>query len=75
MDATSQQKVCKKGFTIIRPRENYPLQGSDKKTTYSIYYKSSTRREWTKLEGNFPSRAARDRRIKDLLKHPMIVRD
>lgn len=65
MTLDGHRKIIAAGFTIIRPR-NF-----DKP---EIWYKDSTVRDWRKME-EFASKAARDRRFKELLKDAMIVED
>jgi hypothetical protein len=56
MDAKSQLKLIKAGYTIIRPED----QPSPR-----IKYKSNEQHEWATLE-KFESKAARDRRFVQL---------
>jgi len=57
MDAKSQLKVIEAGFLILRP---------DDQPSPRIKYKSNERHEWATME-KFESKAARDRRLKELL--------
>jgi hypothetical protein len=65
MDATSQQKVIAAGFTIIR---------SDDQPNPRIKVKDEHHREWATLE-KFETKAARDRRMEELLKSPHVITD
>ena len=66
MNQTDQSKVLDAGFTIVRERDVYGVHGvSD--PTYHIYAKTKEKQEWHKLEGPFKSKAARDRRMKELM--------
>ncbi|QIX60899.1 hypothetical protein HER32_06785 [Hymenobacter sp. BT18] len=71
MHTSDQHKLLKSGFTIIRAGENQQGFGYN----YFIKAKQGLRREWYQLESNFPSKAARDRRIKELLKNDKTVED
>lgn len=66
MDITSSQKVLAAGFRVIR-RADYP--------SIRIVERSGSNGGWKSLEDNFPSKAARDRRCKELLKDPMTIED
>lgn len=68
MDSTNQQKLLNAGFIIIRREINQQLGRK-------IKYKSSQQREWATLEKDFKSDAAVDRRMKELLIHPLTVED
>jgi hypothetical protein len=65
MDANSQQKVIAAGFQIIR---------EDDCPAVRIKVKNKEHREWATLE-KFQSKAARDRRMKELLNDEMIISD
>ncbi len=65
MTLNGHRKVIAAGFTIIRPRN------LDKP---EIWYKDATVRDWHKME-EFSSKAARDRRFKELLNDPHILED
>lgn len=68
MDATNQQKIIAAGFKIIRPEAH--VQGQ-----LRIKSKGPGGHEWKTLEKGFESKAALERRMKELLKDPMIVQD
>lgn len=65
MDQTSQQKVIKAGFTIIR---------TDDTPCIRIKHKTKDVLSWVTLE-KFPTKAARDRKFNELLTGPMIIAD
>jgi hypothetical protein len=65
MNATSQQKVIAAGFTIIRT-DDYP--------NARIKHKSHSSHDWVTLE-KFETKAARDRRMAELLNDPMVIED
>jgi hypothetical protein len=65
MDATSQQKVIAAGFTIIRV-DDHPNP--------RVKVKDKRHREWATLE-KFETKAARDRRMAELLKSPIVIKD
>jgi hypothetical protein len=65
MDATSQQKVIAAGFTIIR---------ADDQPNPRVKVKDEHHREWATLD-KFETKAARDRRMAELLKLPHIITD
>ena len=66
MDANSQQKVMAKGFIILR---------SDDRPNIRIKFKGPGTSEWSTFEKPFDSKAARDRRMKELLKKPNYIFD
>jgi len=66
MDATSQQKVIAKGFVILR---------SDDQPNIRIKFKGPGTSEWKTFEKAFDSKAARDRRMKELLTKPNYIFD
>ncbi len=66
MDLKSSRKVLSAGFRIIRC-EDYP--------TPRIKERAGQNAAWVTLEEDFPSKAARDRRFKELLKDPKIIYD
>jgi predicted Rdx family selenoprotein len=70
MNATDQQKLVKAGFTIIRT-ELAPGSGDN----HRIKTKGSGSHEWKTLEKGFPTKAALERRVNELLKDPIIVQD
>lgn len=65
MDKQSQLKVINAGFTIIR---------SDDQPSPRIKYIGKDHHEWSTLE-KFETKAARDRRIVELLKISTIIND
>lgn len=65
MTQTDQQKVISKGFTIIRS-DMYRL---------AIKHKKAGAREWITLESGFTSKAAVERRMKELLLKKNIIED
>lgn len=65
MDLNSQNKVLKAGFMIIR-KDDYPQP--------KIKYKQFGFPEWRTFE-KFTTKAARDRRFKDLLYDSSIIED
>lgn len=65
MTLDGHRKVIAAGLTIIRPRNL---------TKPEIWYKDATTRDWHKMEA-FDTKAARDRRFKELLKDPHILED
>jgi hypothetical protein len=65
MQLQSQIKVMKAGFTIIRCDDS-PLP--------RIKYKAHEQIEWKTLEKH-PSKAARDRRFKELLTDDNVIED
>lgn len=67
MDASDQRKLCMQGFTIIR-RMDTP--------TIHIKYKSKENPDnWKKYQGDFVSKAARDRMMKALTEKENYVED
>lgn len=66
MTLDGQTKVIRTGFRILR-KKDYP--------EVSIWYKDGSVRDWSKLKEVFPSKAARDRRFKEMLENPMILED
>jgi hypothetical protein len=69
MNATDQQKLVKAGFTIIR-KEDFNMNGQMR-----IKVKGSGSHEWKTLEKGFATKAALERRMKQLLEDPMTVED
>jgi hypothetical protein len=65
MTMSDQLKVIKAGFVLIRADE-YP--------TIRIKIKDGKSMEWRTLE-KFETKAARDRKMRDLLKSDMIITD
>ncbi len=65
MNLNSSNKIIAAGFRIIRC-DDYP--------SIRIKERTGSSHAWTTLE-SFPSKAARDRRFKELLKDPKIVED
>ncbi len=72
MTAKDHHKLLDAGFTIIR-EESRHISGFN--YDMRIKAKTSERREWFTLEKDFPSRAAMDRRISNLLNEKMTVQD
>lgn len=66
MDAKSQQKVIAKGLTILR---------SDDQPNIRIKFKGPGTSEWKTFEKPFETKAARDRRMKELLDKPNYIFD
>ena len=66
MNIKSSRKVLNAGFRIIRC-EDYP--------SIRIKERAGKNMAWVTLEGDFPSKAARDRRFKELLKDSKIIED
>lgn len=66
MDAKSQSKVRAAGFTIIRC-DDHPKP--------RIKMKDRTTSNWVTFENHFKSKAARDRRFKELLNNDKIIQD
>ena len=64
MDKTSTNKVIAAGFRVIRRDDNPSIRIKE-------YFRPNC--TWKSLEDNFPSKAARDRRFKELLDDPMII--
>lgn len=65
MTATDQHKIINKGFKVIRREYNRML----------IKIKIESSHGWSNLESGFPSKAALDRRMKEMLADPMTVED
>lgn len=70
MTAYDQQKVLAAGFKIIR-KEMSVSNGDN----HRIKYKGDGGHEWKTLERGFTTKAALERRVKELLMDPMIVED
>jgi hypothetical protein len=66
MNAISQQKVIAAGFTIIRP-DDYPNARIKVK-------RQGSHQDWVTLE-KFETKAARDRRMTELLQLSLVVED
>lgn len=66
MTLDGHNKVIRAGFRIIR-KQNDP--------TPHIKYKDGSVKDWSKLGDSYPSKAARDRSFKEMLKNPMILED
>ncbi len=75
MDITDQKKLLNAGFTIIRPAEELRSGAHGPTYTYSIKAKAGQRHEWFTLETGFPSKAARDRRVKEFKAMPTHIQD
>lgn len=69
MNAKDQQKLVNAGFTIIRKEGEFAATG------LRIKVKGKGSHEWKTLEKDFPTRAALDRRMTELLKDPKTVED
>ncbi|MBP9998657.1 MAG: hypothetical protein KBS67_05375 [Bacteroidales bacterium] len=66
MDISSTRKVIAAGFRIIRC-DDYP--------SIRIKERTGQNAAWVTLESGFQSKAARDRRFKELLKDQRIIED
>jgi len=66
MDGDSRIKVMKAGFTIIR---------ADDQPTPRIKHLIDSCGNWKTIEGDFKSKAARDRRFKELMKEDKVIND
>lgn len=66
MDGDSRIKVMKTGFTIIR---------ADDQPSPRIKRLTDSFGNWKTLEGDFKSKAARDRRFKELMSEENIIND
>jgi hypothetical protein len=76
MNQIDRIKVCNAGFTILRDRDITPIQMSANiGQVHEIWAANKDHSSWFKFEGNFKSRAARDRRKKVLLQDPMVIED
>lgn len=75
MTASDQGKVLRYGFIIIRERDIHPIQGSNKPANLMLVCKSATQPEWHILEKDFPTKTARNRRKKEMLKESKVVED
>ena len=69
MDYNSQKKVLRAGFTIIRTDDQPKPRIKTLRPTGEL-----GNLNWVTLE-NFETKAARDRRFKDLLENPEIIKD
>lgn len=65
MEANSMTKLMNAGYTFIR---------SDDQPNIRIKYKKKGSGDWKTLE-KFPTKAARDRRVKELLGEDKIIMD
>jgi hypothetical protein len=63
MEATSMTKLMDAGYVFIR---------RDDRPRIRIKYRKRGSGDWKTLE-NFPTKAARDRRVKELLKDKFII--
>lgn len=72
MTAKDHHKLLDAGFTIIR-EESRHISGFN--YDMRIKAKTSERREWFTLEKDFPSRAAMDRSINNLLADKKTIQD
>jgi hypothetical protein len=77
MNATDQLKLIKDGYTIIRERDYQRclVKTSGPNTLYFIVAKGPGGHEWYQYEGPYPSKAARRRRMKGLLKDKKFIED
>jgi hypothetical protein len=66
MSGSDQQKLVNAGFTIIR---------IDEQPTLRIKFKGNGGHEWKTLEKGFASRAAVERRVKELLTDAKTIQD
>ena len=69
MNATDQQKLVNAGFTIIR-KEDFNLNAG-----LRIKTKGNGSHEWKTLEKGFETKAALERRMKELLRDEKTVED
>jgi hypothetical protein len=77
MDATSQQKVIAAGFTIIRANSILDYKRVIEVGfcfIHRIRIKNAQHRKWATLE-KFETKAARDRRMRELLASLIIITD
>ena len=65
MESTSMNKLMAAGYTFIRP---------DDQPNIRIKYRKQGSGDWKTLE-KFPTKAARDRRFKELLNEDKIISD
>lgn len=71
-------KVMNAGVKVLTARSTHPIgRGKDKHEIYVLTPGKGTKGNpsWAKYEGPFPSRTARDRRLKELRESPMIIED
>lgn len=73
MSNNDHQKVLAAGFTIIRERDHYGIGG--KPSALHIYAKTKQQPEWHMHERDFKSKAARTRRMQELLNESKIIQD
>ena len=73
MNQKDQVKVLKAGFTILRI-EITPINNSIDYTR-KIKYKNDGNREWRTYESGFPSNAALNKRMKELLEDEKMIED
>lgn len=66
MNSTDQKKLIIAGYTLVR-RDDTP--------TPRIKIRSALTFEWQTLEKDFPSKAARDRRMGELLQSSTTIED
>jgi hypothetical protein len=74
MNQIDQQKVLQKGFIIIRKRDISSIKEAGKQT-HRIVCKTADQPEWHRFGPDFPSKAARDREMKELLTMNAIIED
>ena len=68
---SKDSKLHRAGFTMIRERDRIGAGG--KPWRYDIWAKTPKHREWHVLEQDFPSKAARRRRMNELLENLKII--
>lgn len=71
MNSTDQQKLINAGYTIIRREDQYTSDPH----LLRIKYKGNGFHEWRTLEKGFASKAALERRMKELLNDEKTVED
>ena len=88
MTERDHRKLTQAGFTIIRPRDTYPVSGPPLRLDifediplessgpgYEIWAKSNLNLSWYKYTGPFPSKAARQQAMEKLLESDRIIED
>ncbi len=66
MNSNDQKKLTQAGYIIVR---------KDDTPTPRIKYKDKEYHEWQTLHKDFASKAARDRKMAELLQSPLIIED
>jgi len=66
MDGNSRLKVLAAGFTILRTADE---------SAPKIKVLTAVAGGWATFEDNFKSKAARDRRFKELMGQPLVIND